>query len=65
MAEIPRIAPEDARQHVQSGQALLVCGYDDDAKFERLRLEGAIPLSELDSRAATLSRDRELIFYCA
>jgi hypothetical protein len=65
MAEIQRIDPEEARQHVRSGQALLVCAYEDDAKWERMRLEGSVPLRELESQAAALPRDRELIFYCA
>ena len=65
MAEVQRIGPEEARERMRSGEALLVCAYDDEAKCGRMRLEGAISLQELESRAATLPRDRELIFYCA
>ena len=65
MTEIQRIDPEAARERMQSGGALLVCAYEDDAKCGRIRLEGAISLRELESRAATLPRDGELIFYCA
>jgi hypothetical protein len=65
MAEVQRIGPEEVRERMRSGEALLVCAYDDDEKCGRMRLEGAISLQELESRAATLPRDRELIFYCA
>jgi hypothetical protein len=65
MADIERIGPEDARERVRSGQALLVCAYENDATCSRMRLDGAISLRELEARAATLARDRELIFYCA
>lgn len=65
MAEVQRIDPEAARERTQSGEALLVCAYEDDAKCGRIRLEGAISLRELESRAAALPRGQELIFYCA
>jgi hypothetical protein len=50
---------------VQSGETLLVCAYDNDAKFRRLRLEGAISLSEFKSHFPSLPKDREIVFYCA
>jgi hypothetical protein len=50
---------------VKSGKALLVCGYDDDAKFKALRLEGALSLKEFETRLPKLSKDQEIIFYCA
>ena len=65
MEDIQRIGPEEARERVRSGQALLVCAYENDAKCDRLRLEGAISLRELESAAPALPRDHELIFYCA
>jgi rhodanese-related sulfurtransferase len=65
MAEVQRIDPEEAREHVRSGQALLICAYDDETKWDRMRLEGSVSLRELESEAAALPRDRELIFYCA
>jgi hypothetical protein len=64
MADIARIDPKEARQHMGAG-ALLVCAYDDSRKYSENHLEGAISLHDLDQRAATLPRDRELIFYCA
>jgi hypothetical protein len=63
MAE--RIDVQQARRKVSAGEALLVCGYDDEAKCERIRLEGAISLKQLEARADEVPRDREIIFYCA
>lgn len=60
---IERISPEDARQLVASGQALLVCSYDDDSCKSKL-LQGALLNSELEARLASLSKDTQIIFYC-
>jgi hypothetical protein len=65
MTDVPRIDVEEARRRVQSGQALLVCAYEDASKCDRHRLEGAISLSELRTRQDSVPKDRELIFYCA
>ena len=65
-AQAERISPERAREHLGSGAGtLLVCAYDDDAKFEQNHLAGAISLREFESRAGSLPKDREIIFYCA
>jgi len=63
MSEIIRVPQEEARQKVLADQALLVCAYDDDAKFARYHLEGAIPLAALEAQIGKLSRDQEIIFY--
>ncbi len=64
MAE--RITVEQARHDLDSpAGTLLVCGYDDDAKFAKYRIEEAIPLSEFRTREASIPKDREIIFYCA
>jgi hypothetical protein len=63
MAE--RIGVEEARRKVTADEAVLVCGYEDDAKCARIRLEGSIPLARFDTQAASLPKDREIIFYCA
>ena len=65
MAEVARITPLEAHARVSAGQALLVCAYEDPARFAELRLEGAISIQEFRSRRATLPRDQEIIFYCA
>ena len=65
MTDIIRMSPDDAKQRVLSGSALLVCAYGDEQKFTRFHLEGAISLSELRSRLSSLSKETEIIFYCA
>jgi len=63
--DVPRITPEQARRKVQAGQALLVCAYEDDAKYQSLKLEGSMSLHELEKKLPALARDQEIIFYCA
>lgn len=65
MSEPRRVTPEEIYPRMQSGEALLVCAYDDEAKFRRLQLKGAIPLAEFKSRLPALPQDREIVFYCA
>jgi hypothetical protein len=43
----------------------LVCGYDDEAKCDRIRLPDAISMKRLERDAASMPKDREIIFYCA
>jgi len=65
MGETIRVTPEEARRKVSSGTALLVCAYDDDEKFKRLRLERAMSFKAFRSTLPSLSKDQEIIFYCA
>jgi rhodanese-related sulfurtransferase len=65
MDDIPRIDVCDPHRRVQSGYALLVCAYDNEGEYRRLRLEGGTALVTLQRRAPSLSREREIIFYCA
>ena len=65
MAEPKRISVKEAYQKVKSGKALLVCGYDDETKFKMMRLESALSLKEFEARLPKLSKDQEIIFYCA
>jgi hypothetical protein len=64
MTEIERISVADARNKLQAKQALLVCAYPDEAKFNAARLEGAISLANFEARAASLPKSQEIIFYC-
>ena len=64
VAEVDRISVQEAREKVRSNTALLVCAYDDEQKFSKMKLEGAISLASLQSRASTLPKDKEIIFYC-
>jgi hypothetical protein len=65
MNEVPRVTPEEIYPKLRSGKTLLVCAYDDEAKFQRLRLAGAISLSEFKSLRPSLPQDWEIVFYCA
>jgi hypothetical protein len=63
--DVQRISVGDARRKVQANQALLVCAYEDDAKCRMVNLEGSIPLTSFQSRAASLPKNQEIIFFCA
>ncbi len=65
MAEPQRIPPEEAYKKVKSREALLVCAYDDENKFKAMHLEGALSFNEFKGRAPSLSKDQEIVFYCA
>jgi len=65
MEDVARITPEEACGKIKAGEALLVCGYEEPAKFQAMRLEGAISIQEFRARRATLPKDQEIIFYCA
>lgn len=65
MSEPIRISPGEARKKVISGQALLVCAYDDPEKFKKNHLEGALSFSELLAKLPALDKSQEIIFYCA
>jgi hypothetical protein len=62
---VERIEPNDAHRKAVSQQAVLVCAYDDEEKCNRLRLDGAISLKQLQSRETAVDKNTELIFYCA
>jgi hypothetical protein len=63
MSEPIRILPEEVKQKVLSGSALLVCAYDNDDKFRQIHLEGAISFGEFKSKITSLSKEQEIIFY--
>ncbi len=62
---IERVSPGQARKEVAAGRALLVCAYDDESKCQKLRLERAITLHDLQRRLESVPKSQELIFYCA
>jgi rhodanese-related sulfurtransferase len=65
MTEPRRVTPEEIYSTVHSGETLLVCAYESDARFQQVRLEGAISLGEFKALLPTLPKDREIVFYCA
>ena len=60
-----RITPQEAYEKVKAGQALLVCGYEEDEKFKAYRLEMALSFAEFQKMLPTIPKDREIVFYCA
>ncbi len=64
MAEPVRITPNEVYEKLKSDTTLLVCAYDDEATFRRMKLQGAISLQEFKSRLPSLSKDQEIVFYC-
>jgi len=60
-----RITPQEAYTKVKAGQAILVCGYEDEEKFRAMRLEMAVSFAAFQKMLPTLPTDREIIFYCA
>lgn len=65
MTEVARISPQETKEKVTSGEALLVCAYASDLKFTANHLEGAISLADFQARVTQLPRGQEIIFYCA
>jgi hypothetical protein len=64
MTEAPRLGAVEARAHQRTG-ALIACAYEDSAKCQSLRLDGALTHQELEARLPKLSKEQEIIFYCA
>ena len=65
MNDVTLVSAEQAYERTKNGQALLVCAYESDDKFNNVHLEGAIPLSEFQSRVSSIDKNQEIIFYCA
>ena len=65
MAQVSRVTPEETNQKLQAGKALLVCAYDSEDQFRSMQLAGAISLPEFRAKLPALSKDQEMVFYCA
>ncbi len=63
MSEIKRVSPEEVREKIQKGNALLVCAYKDDWKCDKMRLDGSIVLSEFIAGVSEILKEREIIFF--
>ncbi len=61
--EPERISPTEVREKLKSAKVLLVCAYEDEAKFKIMQLQGAISLNEFKSKLPSLVKDQEIIFY--
>jgi len=64
MLEPERISPTEVREKLKAGKALLVCAYEDEEKFKKMHLHGAISFGEFKSRLPSLPKDQEIVFYC-
>ena len=63
MADIQRISAQEAHAKTKANQALLVCAYEDEVKCRMLNLEGSISFASFKSRAQSLPKSLEIIFY--
>jgi len=63
MPEPERVTAKDVHDKLKSGNALLVCAYEDEMKFKAMRLGGAISLNEFRSKLSSLEKDQEIVFY--
>jgi hypothetical protein len=63
MKEPDRITVEEVYQKLKAGKILLVCAYEDEAKFKMMLLPGAISFNEFKSKLSSLPKDQEIIFY--
>jgi hypothetical protein len=64
MSELERVTAEEVYGKLKSGKALLVCAYEDEERFKKLQLEGAISFNAFKSKLPSLSKDQEIVFYC-
>ena len=63
MVEPKRISSEEVYQKLKGGKMLLVCAYEDEAKFKKMQLEGAISFNEFKKKLPSLAKDQEIVFY--
>jgi hypothetical protein len=65
MSKIARVSAEEIYPRLKSGDCLLVCAYDNEETFRTMRLEGAISLQDFKNQVSRISKDQEIVFYCA
>jgi hypothetical protein len=63
MVEPKRVSAEEVNEELKAGKTLLVCAYEDESKFKKMRLQGAISLNEFKSKLPSLAKDQETVFY--
>ena len=64
MEKIKRIDAHEVNRKLQNGTALLICAYDDEALFKRMKLRGALSLKDLQARLPDLPKNQDIVFYC-
>jgi hypothetical protein len=66
MADVPRVEPSEVMKKQGSGRKMwMVCAYDDEAKCTQLRIDSALTMSQFTAQVPSLSREEEIVFYCA
>ncbi len=60
-----RIDAEEVYAKVKAENALLVCAYESDEKYEKYKLDGSIPFSKFKAMLPSLPKTQEIIFFCA
>ncbi len=58
-----RISAQEARRRAESGQALLVCAYDDEQKCRDAGVTGSLTHRDFLAQLASIPRTREIIFF--
>ena len=64
MEKVKRIGPQEVNWKLAAGTALLVCAYDDDDLFGKMKLRGALSMKDLRSKLSALPKNQEIVFYC-
>ena len=64
-SEVPRISPEELKDRLDNGEAILVVDSRSLSSFEMGHIAGAIsvPDYEVESRLAEFPRDQDIVFY--
>ena len=64
-SEVPRISPEELKDRLDNGEAILVVDSRSSLEFETQHIAGAIsvPSFEVESRLDEFPRDQEIVFY--
>lgn len=64
MGKITLVNPREINCRVSMGDAILVCAYPDDRDFKNNRLKKALSFQDFASRMHSLSKKKEIVFYC-
>jgi hypothetical protein len=62
--DAPRLSPQDTYRQATSGQALLVCAFENETTCRTMMIERAITLREFESRLPGINKEQPIIFYC-
>src|SRR3989442_1403001 len=63
MPEGPRISVQEAREEVTSKRALLGCRYENEEKWKKIKLEGAMSFGGVQATLPSLTKDQGFFFY--